>query len=104
MSPRAGGRLTARASASLIVAEFARIPPRHPRNSGEFRYGGWACAGRDPSMAEPRPRLHWVETAGGPHLVLPEKYAAAWEGCFTPAGGRVVEATFRCDPAGPATG
>ena len=54
-------------------------------------------------MMEARMRLHWVETAGGPHLVLPEKYAAAWEGCSTPSGGRIVEATFRCDPGGPAT-
>jgi hypothetical protein len=48
-------------------------------------------------------RLQWIETAGGPHLVLPERYAAAWEGCSAPSGGRVVEATFRCDPGGSAT-
>jgi hypothetical protein len=48
-------------------------------------------------------RLHWIGTSGGPHLVLPERYAEAWEGCFPPSGGRVVEATFRCDPEGPAT-
>jgi hypothetical protein len=48
-------------------------------------------------------RLHWVSTAGGPHLVLPEAYAAAWEGFAVPSGGRVVEATFRCNPDSPAT-
>src|SRR5438874_2615230 len=54
-------------------------------------------------VTEARMRLHWIVTAGGPQLVLPERYAAAWEGCSTPSGGRVVEATFRCDPGGPAT-
>jgi hypothetical protein len=48
-------------------------------------------------------RLQWVETGGGPHLVLPEKYARAWEGWRNPSGGRVVEASFRCNPGGPAT-
>ena len=43
-------------------------------------------------MTEDRTRLHWVDTAGGPHLVLPEAIAAAWEGIFIPSGGRVVEA------------
>jgi hypothetical protein len=54
-------------------------------------------------MTEERMRLQWVSTAGGPHLVLPEKCARAWEGWLAPSGGRVVEATFRCNAEGPAT-
>jgi hypothetical protein len=54
-------------------------------------------------MADERLRLTWINTAGGPHLVIPERYAPAWEGCFVPSGGRVIEATFRCNPNGPAT-
>lgn len=54
-------------------------------------------------MADERMRLHWMSTEGGPHLVLPEKYASAWEGWASPSGGRVVEAIFRCNPDGPAT-
>jgi hypothetical protein len=48
-------------------------------------------------------RLHWISTLGGPHLVIPEAYASAWEGGAAPTAGRVVEATFRCNPHGPAT-
>ncbi len=48
-------------------------------------------------------RLPWVNTTGGPHLVIPERYASAWEGGVAPANGRVVEAAFRCNPEGPAT-
>src|SRR5262249_7058389 len=54
-------------------------------------------------MAGERLRLAWVNTTGGPHLVIPERYAAAWEGCFVPAAGRTVEAAFRSNPDGPAT-
>ena len=54
-------------------------------------------------MVEERLRLTWVNTTGGPHLVIPERYAPAWEGCFAPTGGRTVEATFRYNPDGPAT-
>jgi hypothetical protein len=54
-------------------------------------------------MVEERTRLHWVETLGGPHLVLPEKHAVAWEGGAIPSGGRVVQASFRCNPGSPAT-
>ena len=50
-----------------------------------------------------RKRLHWVETLGGPHLVLPEAYASAWEGFLVPSGGRIVQASFRCNPGSPAT-
>ena len=48
-------------------------------------------------------RLPWVYTCGGPHLVIPERYASDWEGCFVPSHGRVVQAKFRCNPEGPAT-
>ena len=54
-------------------------------------------------MAQTQTRLAWVHTTGGPHLVVPERYAPAWEGCFAPAGGRRVEAVFRYNPGGPAT-
>lgn len=48
-------------------------------------------------------RSPWVNTLGGPHLIIPERYSVAWEGCFAPSHGRVVETTFRCNPKGPAT-
>jgi hypothetical protein len=54
-------------------------------------------------MESDNTRLHWVDTLGGPHLVLPEACAAAWEGGAAPSAGRVVRASFRCDPSGPAT-
>jgi hypothetical protein len=54
-------------------------------------------------MEEPRTRLTWVSTTGGPHLVVPERYASAWEAYFSPTGGRKVEAAFRANPEGPAT-
>jgi hypothetical protein len=47
-------------------------------------------------------RLPWVETTGGPHLVIPERYAPAWEAIYVPSEGRTVEATFRFNPEGPA--
>jgi hypothetical protein len=52
---------------------------------------------------ERRKRLTWIGTTGGPHLVVPERYAPSWDGCDAPRRGRVVRATFRYDPAGPAT-
>jgi hypothetical protein len=48
-------------------------------------------------------RLAWVGTTGGPHLVVPEKHAAHWEGVAEPSHGRVVRARHRWDPSGPAT-
>jgi hypothetical protein len=45
----------------------------------------------------------WVSTTGGPHLVVPEKHAAHWEGVTAPSHGRVVRAKHRWDPTGPAT-
>lgn len=48
-------------------------------------------------------RLAWVDTTGGPHLVVPEKYAVHWEGVGKPSRGRVVEAKSRWDASGPAT-
>lgn len=48
-------------------------------------------------------RLSWINTLGGPHLVIPERYAPAWEGGFAPSGGRIVVSSFRCNPGGPAT-
>jgi hypothetical protein len=47
-------------------------------------------------------RLSWVHSmAVG--LVIPARYAPAWEGSDAPSEGRIVEATFRYDPKGPAT-
>jgi len=54
-------------------------------------------------VAKAKRRLFWVNTTGGPHLVVPEKHAAHWEGVAEPSHGRVVQATFRYDPTGPAT-
>lgn len=54
-------------------------------------------------MTEQRLRLLWVDASGGPHIVLPELYASAWEGCFVPSGGRSVEALLRSTPDGQAT-
>jgi hypothetical protein len=54
-------------------------------------------------MVDERTRLQWIKTAGGPHLVLPEAYAAEWEGFAIPSGGRVVKASFQCNPGSPAT-
>jgi hypothetical protein len=54
-------------------------------------------------VSDERLRLAWVNTTGGPHLVIPARYAADWEGCFAPAAGRTIEATFRFNPDGPAT-
>lgn len=54
-------------------------------------------------MEKQRPRLRWIETAGGPHLVLPKRYSSDWEGFLSPSGGRVVEATFRSNPGGSAS-
>src|SRR4051812_35460794 len=54
-------------------------------------------------MENDQNQLHWVETAGGPQLVLPEACAADWEGGATPSGGRIIQASFGCNPDAPAT-
>ena len=41
-------------------------------------------------MANAKRRLAWVGTTGGPHLVVPEKHAAHWEGEAEPSHGRLV--------------
>jgi hypothetical protein len=60
-------------------------------------------AGGGRGVAERRRRLTWVRTTGGPHLVVPQRYAASWDGVDAPRRGRVVRAKFRYDPSGPAT-
>jgi hypothetical protein len=54
-------------------------------------------------VAKSKRILTWIKTTGGPHLVVPEKHAAHWEGVAEPSHGRVVQAKFRYDPTGPAT-
>ena len=50
-----------------------------------------------------RMRLPWHDTLGGPHLVIPQEYAAFWEGGQVPSRGRIVEATIRYNSDEPAT-
>jgi hypothetical protein len=54
-------------------------------------------------MKPPRVGLTWIDTTGGPHLVVPGVLAGSWQGCLRPSDGRVVDARFRHDPSGPAT-
>jgi Immunity protein 21 len=39
--------------------------------------------------------LTWLASAGGPLLLLPGAYLAAWEGTNPPSAGRVLQARFR---------
>ena len=48
-------------------------------------------------------RLAWINTTGGPHLVVPQKHAGHWEGVSEPSHGRVVRAERRSDTTNPAT-
>jgi hypothetical protein len=48
-------------------------------------------------------QLTWISTTGGPHLVVPEKHAADWEGAAEPSHGRVVQAKFQRNTSGQAT-
>src|SRR5437868_5069553 len=49
-------------------------------------------------------QLRWVESEGGPLLLLAAPYVRYWEGVDPPSAGRVVEARFRWrDPSAPAT-
>jgi hypothetical protein len=45
----------------------------------------------------------WIQSNGGPLLLLPQDLLETWEGADPPSGGRRVEAEFRFDPTGPAT-
>jgi hypothetical protein len=51
----------------------------------------------------PAVELNWVESAGGPLLVVPEDLVAFWEGIRQPPSFRVVEAEFRWTEGGTAT-
>ena len=44
------------------------------------------------------PDVEWIESNGGPLLLLPESLLSAWSGVEVPSDGRVVEATFRSSP------
>jgi hypothetical protein len=46
---------------------------------------------------------NFIDTGGGPFIVLQASGLLAWEGTEPPSDGRVVEATFRLDPDAPAT-
>jgi hypothetical protein len=48
-------------------------------------------------------KREWVTCDGGPLLLIPEPLLTFWEGSSPPSGGRVVAATFRSNPDGPAT-
>lgn len=41
------------------------------------------------------PRFSWVLCDSGPHLLLAEEWAPAWEGASVPSNGRIVDAKFR---------
>lgn len=45
-------------------------------------------------LGEDKP-LKWVDTAGGPFLLLERRWLHFWEGVLEPSGGRVVHASFR---------
>lgn len=47
--------------------------------------------------------MEWIESQGGPLLLLPQHLLGAWEGADPPSHGRAVEAAFRYHPSGPAT-
>jgi hypothetical protein len=48
--------------------------------------------------------LDWMNSNGGPLLLVPGEYLTLWEGIEPPSAGRRVQATFRWDdPAAPAT-
>ncbi|HET7077814.1 MAG TPA: Imm21 family immunity protein [Chloroflexia bacterium] len=48
--------------------------------------------------------LTWLASAGGPLLLLPGEYLAAWEGTNPPSEGRILDARFRWgDPAAVST-
>ncbi len=50
------------------------------------------------------PRLHWIQSDGGPLVAMPFARRAEWEGTSSPSDGRIVKATFRWDsPDDPAT-
>ncbi len=45
----------------------------------------------------------WIESGGGPLLLLPEALLSAWEGAKAPTVPRVIEAQSRWKEGGPAT-
>jgi hypothetical protein len=47
--------------------------------------------------------LTWIESNGGPLVVLPRALLAAWRGTDDPLPGEAIEATFRWNPGGVAT-
>src|SRR5258707_15417127 len=45
-----------------------------------------------------RRKMNWIDSAGGPLIVLPLSHLLRWEGILPPSAGRIVEATFRWNP------
>jgi hypothetical protein len=54
-------------------------------------------------MKQPDSKLKWIDSLGGPLLLIPGRLLNHWEGSDPPTGGRIIEAKFRADPSGPAT-
>jgi hypothetical protein len=49
------------------------------------------------------PALQWIQSNGGPLLLLPSSLLGAWEGADEPEPYRGVEARSHWNPGGPAT-
>ena len=47
--------------------------------------------------------LDWIESNGGPLILLEGRLLGEWEGTDPPSNGRVVQASFRWQGEGPAT-
>lgn len=47
--------------------------------------------------------LTFVESAGGPLIVVPHRALSSWEGVRPPSNGRVVDVPWQFDPSTPAT-
>jgi len=54
-------------------------------------------------LEEEKGTLKWIESAGGPLILLPEELLPSWQGINPPSDGRAIEARFRWDPGRPAT-
>jgi hypothetical protein len=46
-------------------------------------------------LPEQEMKLKWIESAGGPLILMPEELLSEWSGINPPADGRIIEATSR---------